>query len=178
MRKTCLALVASAFMLGWSPQAKATISFDESAFGSGNNILLNTGQSDGTTLTGSLNTDPNYIVTFTSTQNLSSNPNGQALIEPVSPPLTNVTITPQTPVGKMLFNMFFGTGNATVTVHTDEAVHVQALGNGQNFLTITASNGEVITSVDISALDGFTDLRQVRIEQVPGEPVPEPASLT
>lgn len=51
------------------------------------------------------------------------------------------------------------------------------LGNGNNFLTIVATNGEAITSVDISAPGGFNDLRQPRISG-PFTPAPEPASLS
>ena len=51
------------------------------------------------------------------------------------------------------------------------------LGNGQNFLTVTTSGGELLTDIDISADIGFTDLRQVRISGATAA-VPEPSALT
>jgi hypothetical protein len=50
--------------------------------------------------------------------------------------------------------------------------HTLTLGNGENFETIVASNGELIVSTSISYPDGFTDLRGIRISLVP-----EPSSL-
>ena len=53
-------------------------------------------------------------------------------------------------------------------------------GNGQNFLTIVASNGESIVSTTIDAPGGFHDLRQPRISgaEAVTSPVPEPATIT
>ena len=42
------------------------------------------------------------------------------------------------------------------------------LSNGQNFLTLTTSGGEVISSIGISSTVAFTDLRQVRIAGITG----------
>ncbi len=52
--------------------------------------------------------------------------------------------------------------------------------NGQNFFTVTAINGQLITSISLTAINGamFEDIRQVRLggsEIV--ETVPEPASM-
>jgi len=52
--------------------------------------------------------------------------------------------------------------------------------NGQNFFTVTAINGQLITSISLTAINGatFEDVRQVRLgggEVV--ETVPEPASM-
>ena len=54
-----------------------------------------------------------------------------------------------------------------------------SLGNGNNFLTITAGNGESIVSTALSYTlsTGFTDLRQVRISGAQGNAVPEPGTL-
>jgi len=175
MRKIPLGLLALTLVLAWSAPARATIVFDESAAGTGDNVLLNSGLT-GTSVTGTVNSGT-FNVVFSSTQTLSEPSSGQARIEAVGALLTNIHIQPQAPVGEVVFNMFFGSGTATVTVHTDEAVHIQTLGNGQNFLDIKALNGEVITSVDISAASGFTDLRQVRIDTTVTAAVPEPASL-
>ena len=50
--------------------------------------------------------------------------------------------------------------------------------HGNNFLTITTINNEVIESVTIDSLGGFQDLRQPRISGISGVTlVPEPSSL-
>jgi hypothetical protein len=90
-------------------------------------------------------------------------------------------------------NLDFGEGTAQIAV-TDQmgATFDYMLGNGQNFFTLTASNAEVITNIQIteSAADsngnfGWNDLKQPRISGVctlvgttcTAIDVPEPGSL-
>jgi hypothetical protein len=49
--------------------------------------------------------------------------------------------------------------------------------NGENFFTVTAINGQFITSISLTAINGatFEDVRQVRLGGA-GE-IPEPASM-
>ncbi|HEX6731387.1 MAG TPA: PEP-CTERM sorting domain-containing protein, partial [Pyrinomonadaceae bacterium] len=52
--------------------------------------------------------------------------------------------------------------------------------NGENFFTVTAINGQLITSINLTAINGavFEDVRQVRLGGgAVVEPVPEPASM-
>jgi hypothetical protein len=51
--------------------------------------------------------------------------------------------------------------------------------NGQNFFTITAINGQAITSISLTAINGatFQDVRQVRLGGGDVGEVPEPASM-
>jgi len=51
--------------------------------------------------------------------------------------------------------------------------------NGQNFFTVTAINGQAITSISLTAIDGaiIEDVRQVRLGTGVVETVPEPASM-
>lgn len=66
----------------------------------------------------------------------------------------------------VVFNAFSGSGTATVTVTEADgniAMFQYELGNGENFLTIIASNGQQIDTVSLSTTGDFTDLRQVRI---------------
>jgi hypothetical protein len=154
------------------------------------NVLLNTGTT-GNTVTGTLN-QSGLLVNFTSTQVLSEPANGQAKIEasnngsqiPVSDisfSLANGTFT------DAIFNPFIGgtigsPGDVTITVFGKDAMTnpetltgTFSLGNGQNFFTVIASNGEVIDSISLSAITGFgfTDLRQVRISGATVPSVPE-----
>jgi hypothetical protein len=72
-------------------------------------------------------------------------------------------------------------GTTTVTVRlkngsTDTYQYPKDLKNGSNFLTITTSGGDVISSVTINSAVGFESLRQVRVSGITGS-VPEPASM-
>ncbi len=87
----------------------------------------------------------------------------------------------------MIFNPVNGSGDATITVLSNEpgggvfiASFIYMLGNGNNFLTITTADGETLASVTIDAPDGFERLSQPRISGAFAEAptVPEPASLT
>ena len=52
--------------------------------------------------------------------------------------------------------------------------------NGENFFTVTAINGQLITSISLTAINGavFEDVRQVRLGGSDiAETVPEPASM-
>jgi len=51
--------------------------------------------------------------------------------------------------------------------------------NGQNFFTVTAINGQLITSISLTAINGavFEDVRQVRLGGGAIAEVPEPASM-
>jgi hypothetical protein len=154
------------------------------------NVLLNTGTT-GNTVLGTLN-QSGLLVNFTSSQVLTEPSNGQARIEAtnnssqvavtdISFSLANGTFT------DAIFNPFIGgtigsPGDATITVMGQDAMAnpetftgTFSLGNGGNFFTVVASNGEVIDSISLSAINGFgfTDLRQVRISGATVPSVPE-----
>lgn len=157
------------------------------------NVLLNSGDS-GTTITGTIT---GFSVLFSSTQTLLAPSNGQARVsaDPEGSPLTNLSIALDGGVYvDIIMNPFIGScencvaGNATVTVNALDSnglpeapsIFTYALGNGQNFLTIVATNGESIVNTTIDAPGGFHDLRQPRISgaEAVTSPVPEPATIT
>jgi hypothetical protein len=147
------------------------------------NVLLNSGTT-GTTVTGNTN-QTGLTVSFSSGQSLSEPSNGQARIEDAGGGallgLTDISV-PGGSFTSLIFNLNNGSGDASITVNGFDAannpetltVSNLALGNGSNFFTITAINGERITSVNYSAPGGSNDIRQIRIG---GAAVPEPASL-
>lgn len=51
--------------------------------------------------------------------------------------------------------------------------------NGQNFFTVTAINGQLITKISLTASDGavFEDVRQVRLGGGAINEIPEPATM-
>jgi hypothetical protein len=186
------ALLATAAALGlglWVASASATVIFtlgnnpqpDE------NNILFSTGQT-GTTITGEVD-HSGVAVNFTSLtgQTLFQNAQGQASVTNVSGGLlTSMFVNvPGYTFGDFILNLQNGTGTATVTVASGGEFFSYLLGNGQNYLTITTSGGETMTSISVtmSTGGGFDVFKQPRISQVcnrtacvPQE-VPEPETL-
>jgi hypothetical protein len=71
-------------------------------------------------------------------------------------------------------------GTTTVTATMSDAstfifTYSGSLSNGDNFLTITTSGGELLSSVTIDSTGGFPTLKQVRISGITGAVfVPEP----
>lgn len=156
------------------------------------NVLLNPA-TDLLTVTGTVGQN-NLLVNFTSTSGsglLSANPSGQAT---VSGGTGNVFFTQLTfglanndTFTRAVFNINAAT-NGSVVIHV-EGVNIDGGffeddfvvdANGQNFFTVTAINGQLITSISLTGINGatFEDVRQVRLgggEIV--EPVPEPTSM-
>lgn len=130
------------------------------------NVLFNTGVNSGLLVQGTLNQNPGVTVNFTSTQQLLAPSNGQARVSanPEGTPLTNLNISLASGLtyGDIILNPFIGgqcptcngSGSATITVNSVtstgvvEAPSTFTLTNlgGNNFLTITTSGGEAITS--------------------------------
>jgi len=133
-----------------------------------------------------LTNQSNSTVMFTSTtDNLTTTSAGQAKVGASDGEVNNIQIT--TP-GKFftsaILNPFKGSGTATVTVVANEPGGGQqtftfsyALGNGQNFLTITSTGGETIDSVTVDSTEGFQDLRQPRLGGIGVAVIPEPGSI-
>ena len=158
------------------------------------NILLNSGAT-GTTVTGTPNGFPGITVDFSSNQSLLEPSSGQARVaaNPEGTPLTNLTISLADGLtyGDLIINPFIGgqcpncTGGAsTITVRavssngTPEAPVIfngLTVGNGNNFLTIVAADGESIVSTTISVAGGINDVRQPRISG-PFVAIPEPGT--
>ena len=155
------------------------------------NVLLNPA-TNVLTVTGTVGPS-NLLVNFTSTSGsmlLNANPSGQAT---VSGGLGNAGFTQLTfglanndPFTRAVFNI-----NAVIAGSV--VIHVEGINidggffeddftvdaNGQNFFTVTAINGQAITSISLTAINGalFEDVRQVRLGTGVVEAVPEPASM-
>ena len=152
------------------------------------NVLLNPA-TDVTTVTGTVGPS-NLLVNFTSSSGsglLNANPSGQAT---VSGGTGNIAFTQLTfglanndPFTRAVFNINAASDGAVV-------IHVEGINidggffeddftvdaNGQNFFTVTALNGQFMTSISLTAINGatFEDVRQVRLGT--GE-IPEPTSM-
>lgn len=192
-KKLALGLVLTAFVgLAASLTAKADIVVVTGVNNQGtDNVLLNPA-TNVTTVTGTVGAN-NLLVNFTSTSGsglLSANPSGQAT---VSGGTGNVAMTQLTfglanndTFTRAVFNINAAT-DGSVVIHV-EGVNINGGffeddftvdANGQNFFTVTAINGQLITSISLTAINGatFEDVRQVRLGGSEIVPVPEPASM-
>lgn len=157
-----------------------------------NNVLLNPA-TDVLTVTGTVGPSA-LLVNFTSSSGsglLSANPSGQAT---VSGGTGNTSLTQLTfglanndAFTRAVFNIN-ASSDGSVLIHVEgfnidggffeDTFEVDA--NGQNFFTVTAINGQSITSISLTAINGaaFQDVRQVRLGGgASGSEVPEPASM-
>jgi len=197
MRQSLLAMVVASAVGLMAGAANATITFtignnpqpDEQ------NILFQAAQT-GTTIDGATQSGVGVEFSTLTGQTLFQTAKGQADIfatdnNPIDVQLTSMDITtPGFLFGDFIMNPLNGQGTATVTVIDGAGgVFQYDLGNGQNFLTIVASAGELISEIQVtmSAGGGFDQFKQPRISGIceivegggctPVPPVPEPATL-
>lgn len=180
----CLAVL----VVVWSGTAHADVIFilGNNPQPNEENILVGNGTS-GATVFG-LGQLTNVLIAFSSVTDTLTEPTDQPpRIEAADALVNNIRVSVAGGVFEdLIINPFVGSGNATVTVITNESgggtgttVFDYSLGNGNNFLTIVASNGETIASVTIDASSGFSSFNQPRISGASGpSAVPEPTSLT
>jgi hypothetical protein len=155
------------------------------------NVLLNPA-TNVLTVTGTVG--PNdLLVNFTSSSGsglLNANPSGQAT---VSGGTGNTDLT-QLTFG-LANNDTFTRAVFNINASSDGEVVIRVEGinidggffqdeftvdaNGQNFFTVTAINGQLITSISLTAINGavFEDVRQVRLGGGDVGEIPEPASM-
>jgi len=162
------------------------------------NILFS-GPESGTTITGEIG-HSGIAVNFASLtgQTLFQNAQGQAQIQNALDPghvfLNSIEMSsPGFGWADAIINLNNGRGGATVTATDNSAQQfTYTLGNGQNFLTMTTANGEVITDIKVTMADptsqGWENFKQPRVSGVcelvsPTSctpviiPTPEPASM-
>lgn len=158
------------------------------------NILFGAKET-GTTITGEVDhTGVDAIFTTLTGQTLVQNSNGQADISAQgrNVDLTSIQFSLESGFffNDFIMNLSNGHGTATVTVQTENAPFSYTLGNGQNFLTITTTGGDLMTSVSVTmdTNGGWKDFKQPRVSGlcevsspngacVPIGLVPEPATL-
>ena len=193
MKKPILALAFFAIVSVFSGTAKADIVVVNGVNNQGtDNVLLNPA-TDVLTVTGVVGAN-NLVVNFTSSSGsglLNANPSGQATVSggTGNTALTQLTfgLANNDTFTRAVFNINASVGGS-VLIHV-EGVNINGGffeddftvdANGQNFFTVTAINGQLMTSISLTAINGavFQDVRQVRLggsEIV--ETVPEPASM-
>ena len=156
------------------------------------NVLLNPA-TDVLTVTGTVGQN-NEVVNFTSSSGshlLNANPSGQATVSggTGNTALTQLTfgLANNDTFTRAVFNINAST-SGSVLIHV-EGVNINGGffeddftvdSNGQNFFTVTAINGQLITSISLTAINGavFSDVRQVRLGGGEiAQTVPEPTSM-
>src|SRR5215207_6318390 len=156
------------------------------------NVLLNPA-TNVLTVTGTVGQN-NLLVNFTSASGsglLNANPSGQATVSggTGNTALTQLTfgLANNDTFTRAVFNINAAT-DGSVVIHV-EGVNINGGffeddftvdANGQNFFTVTAINGQFISSISLTGINGavFEDVRQVRLgggQVVPG--VPEPVTM-
>ena len=196
LKRFCsVTLAAAAIALASAQQAQADIVVVTGVNNQGtDNVLLNPAN-DVLTVTGTVGAN-NLLVNFTSTSGsdlLDANPSGQATVSGGlgNDPLTQLTFG-------LANNSTFTRAVFNINAATDGSVLIRVEGvnigggffqddfvvdaNGQNFFTVTAINGQFITSISLTGINGatFEDVRQVRLGGGAVQPlpeVPEPASM-
>lgn len=146
------------------------------------NILFHTDQT-GTTIDGFTNRS-DTLVQFSSTTDTLIGSGGQSDVDAVDGLINDITMSvPGHTFLDAIINPFkpAATDGLTVTVTmSDSSTFTFTYGDthGENFLTITTSGGELISSVTIDSASGFQDLKQPRISGISGVTiVPEPSSM-
>ena len=156
------------------------------------NVLLNPA-TDVTTVTGVVGQN-NLLVNFSSSSGsglLNANPSGQATVSggTGNTALTQLTfgLANNSTFTRAVFNIN-ASSSGSVLIHV-EGVNINGGffeddftvdANGQNFFTVTAINGQLITSISLTAINQavFQDVRQVRLGGgAIVQTVPEPASM-
>jgi len=191
-----LALGATALFCGLVGHAQATLSLVEGISGGNtgtDNVVFNpcdnVNLGPALTVQGCLNTNHAMNVNFTGTENLVAD-GGQSRIEAQVGTFDAVTINfadPSFGFTKLIFDLRADVDGTADFRAVDQFGNVSNFldialdGNGQNFFTLLATNGEIAVSFSLLSTDptqNIEDLRQVRLGavQIP-QAVPEPGSL-
>lgn len=145
------------------------------------NILFNN-NATGSTVSGVTDISDTIVDFSSTTDTLVVTAGGQAKVTALDNLINDIKITvPGATFLDLIINPFgipAGSPSATVAVVTNDGIDsfTYSLGNGNNFLTITTSGGEIISSVTIDSAIGFEELRQPRISGLVSL-TPEPATL-
>jgi len=192
LKKTLLALAVLGIVSVFSSTAKADIVVVTGVNNQGtDNVLLNPA-TNVALVTGTVGPS-NLVVNFESSSGsglLNANPSGQATVSggTGNEALTQLTfgLANNDTFTAAVFNINAGT-NGSVVIHV-EGVNIDGGffeddftvdANGQNFFTVTAINGQAMTSISLTAINGavFEDVRQVRLGGGDVGEIPEPASM-
>jgi hypothetical protein len=192
MRTTHLLATAGLACCIAAAPAKADLILQEGLVGGSgdvSNVIFNAcglGSSTGTTVQGCLQSDNSVRVNFTSTDELTIGGGGQAVISATDGAFDNFIITmADATLGftKLQFNIDASANGTAAFQGVDQFgttfdFTFALSGNGNNFFTLNAIDGQVATSFSLIStvpISGISDLQQVRVGAADLTPVPVPA---
>ena len=163
--------VGTALLMSIASGAQATIIFDPTPAGTGNNVVFNQQPpaQSGTTVFGNINDPNNTLVQFQSTQTLVTPAQGQSRIESNPDNILNnlITTIPGFATTQAIFNLDATADGSAAIIAGDQFgnffnFNLPLSGSGQNFFTLTGTAGELIFGVGIFSNVGLGDVSQVR----------------
>ena len=187
-----LLLTTAALLALSSVGARADVAFTSSASGTGDNVIFDSFTAGSNVAVGSFNGQHTGTVDFTDLTNSSGfagASNGQDIkitgtnnlfiqVFNASSVMVGTTTQVFSITGSGDINAFVGANDKFGNAEAIQFFDLGMLGNGQNFFTFTASNGEVMTSLRIleTTVNGsITDFEHYRIDVAPlGVAVPGP----
>jgi hypothetical protein len=157
--------------------AQATIIIQQTPGGGLDNLLFNQQSLDqpGNPVFGNLNDTASTLVRLSSNENLILPSGGQARVSAADNTLSLLNISlaaANTGFDSAVFNLNSPNnvpGMATITALDQSNMPFQltfALASGQNFVTLTTPDAQVITNVSIASTIGLLDVRQIRLGDV------------
>ena len=171
--------VGSALLVSIASGAQATIIFDPTPTGTGDNVVFNqqpAGQS-GTTIFGNINDANDTLVRFTSSQTLVTPAQGQARMESSPDNILNnlITTIPGFATSQAVFNLDATADGSATIIAGDQFgnlfnFNLPLSGSGQNFFTLTGTAGEFILGVGIFSSVGLGDVSQIRFGETAAVP--------
>ena len=177
MKYSILAAACGALIFCAPAQAAVTVgdfTIEEGSFGAGTGVH-STGAQTGTTINGVVNQEGS-AVTFTSTDSLTINGSGQAIISPVDGIMTDLTVLFANPWAQITFSFDGDPGSFSLLVNDTANFGTCSICNisssGQNKFTVSGGD---ITKLGFTFNPGVSTARQFRVEQVNGA-VPEPGT--
>ena len=163
--------VGTALLMSIASGAQATIIFDPTPAGTGNNVVFNQQPPDqsGTTVFGNINDQNNTLVQFQSSQTLVTPAQGQSRIESSPDNILNnlITTIPGFATSQAIFNLDATADGSATIIAGDQFgnlfnFNLPLSGSGQNFFTLSGTGGELIFGVGIFSNVGLGDVSQVR----------------
>ena len=183
MKQLVLAAVAALALLPAAAKADLVITAPNGAGGNFDaNVLFKTQSTDVTSATGFSNgSGQPQIITFTSTDAFNTSASGQADVTPFDSVFNNLTLNASGTAGAftaLLLDIVVPT-NETVTFSSSSTpitsgAMQQLSSNGNNFILVTAENGETFSSLKLSTSGNISDIKQTRVDIASA--VPEPST--
>lgn len=181
MKQLVLAAIATLALLPATAKADLVITSPNGASGNFDaNVLFKSQSTDVTSAIGFSNGSGPQIITFTSTDAFSTSASGQADIMPFSATFNNLALKASGAASaftSLLLDIVVPV-NESVTFTSPTSITSgatqQLSKNGNNFILVTAENGETFSTLNLSTTGNISDIKQTRVDLAGA--VPEPST--